>query len=56
MITPTLPETESQIKALNTERLLATLEKLPADEHALNLGIVLKLAARFDAERKGISF
>lgn len=52
MLTITLPETESQIKTLNTERLLTILESLPANEHALTLGIAVRLAARFDAERK----
>ena len=54
MVLNTLPETDRQIKTLNTEQLLTILRNLPADGHAFALGIVMKLAARFDAERKGL--
>lgn len=53
-MTITLPETDHQVKELNAERLLTALQNLPADCHALALGIVLKLAALLDAERKGL--
>lgn len=51
MISVTLPEIDYQSNTLNTERLLTILESHPDKNSALTLGLVLKLAKHYAAER-----